>query len=102
MPLPLIAIIIAAAVALAVFALAILYWDEIVGWFQSRNDIKDQDANNIAFTIKEKMATGEYNVVQGIFNKRTEEVVEGRKIRAEKLDKQTAAAHNGQDLVIYE
>jgi len=96
------AIILIAAASLAVATLIIVYWDEIIDWFRSRNDIKTRDEDNIAFTLKEKMATGQYNVVQGIFNTRTEKVVEGRNIHAKELDEQMTAAHRQQELVIYE
>ncbi len=103
MPLPLLAILLTACAtaALAVVVFVVLKWDEIIDWFTSRNAIKAKDADNIAFTLKERLASGKYKVVQGIFNKRSEEVVDGRQIKAETLDRKTAAAHEGEDVVVY-
>jgi len=102
MAVPLIPIIIAAAAALVVVVVAIVYWDDIVDWFQSRNDIKEKDKENIAFTIKERMKSGDYKVVQGIFNKRSEDIVEGRAMQTEKLDDELEKVHEKNELVIYE
>jgi hypothetical protein len=41
------------------------------------NDIKAADKDNIAFTIKQRLENGDYKVVQGIFNKRTEDLMDG-------------------------
>jgi hypothetical protein len=103
MPLPLLAILLAACAtaALAVVVFIVLKWDEIIDWFTSRNAIKTKDADNIAFTLKERLASGKYKVVQGIFNKRTDVLVEGRNIEAETLDRKAAAAHKGEDVVVY-
>ncbi len=98
----LMAIIIAAVAGLALAVVAIVYWDDIVNWFQSRNNLKVADRDTIAFTIKEKLASGEFTVVQGIFNQRTEKILDGRKMRTKALDSQFDRAHKDQDLVIYE
>ena len=102
MPLPLIPIIIAAAAALAVVVVTIVYWDDIVKWFRSRNNIKEADRANVAFTIKERLATGEFKLVQGIFNTRTERVVDGHVMQAKQLEARLEREHQGGDLVIYE
>jgi len=102
MAVPLIPIIIAAAAALVVVVVAIVFWDDIVNWFQSRNDIKEQDKANIAFTIKERMKSGDYKVVQGIFNTKSEEIIEGRAMQTESLDEELEKVHERNELVIYE
>ncbi len=104
MPLPLLPIILAAVAALGVAAviLTVIYWNDIVEWFRSRNDIKEADKNNIAFTIKENLRSGNYKVVQGIFNKETEELKDVRIMESESLDDQLMKHHEGQELVIYE
>ena len=102
MPLPLLPIIIAAIIGLTVVILAIIYYDEIIRWFQSRNDIKEADKDNIAFTIKKRLETGDYKVVQGIFNKRTEDLVDGHAMQSETLDEELEQVHSGHELVIYQ
>ena len=102
MPLPLIAVILAVAGTLAVVVVAILYYEEIIKWFRSRNDIKEADKANIAFTIKQRLNSGDYKIVQGIFNKRNETILDGHVIQAKELDKDLADAHEGKELVLYE
>jgi hypothetical protein len=100
---PITLLILAATAILAVTAVvAIVYWDDIVGWFKDRNSIKEADKANIAFTIRDKINNNEFTLVQGIFNKRTEKVVEGRKMKTKSLDSKMDQVHKDNDLVIYE
>ncbi|HYO71811.1 MAG TPA: hypothetical protein VEU33_37615 [Archangium sp.] len=98
----LIGLILAAAAALAVVILAIVYFDDIVKWFRSRNDIKTADKDNIAFTIKQKMSSGNYRVVQGIFNKETDQLVDGQVMQTNKVDDKLNEVHGNEELVIYD
>ena len=102
MPIPLIPIIIAAAASIAVMVVVIVTWAEIIDWFQSRNDIKEKDKENIAFTIKERLKSGDFKIVQGIFNKRTDDIVDGRAMQTKELDKELAKHHERNELVIYD
>lgn len=102
MPVPLIVIILGLVAVLAVAVVLVLKWDEIVHWFQHRNDIKDADRSNIAFTLQQKLDSGEYKTVQGIFNKRTSTVVEGRAVQSKEVDGELAAVHAANELVVYE
>ena len=102
MPVPIIVTILAAVALLAVVVVAIIYYDDIIEWFRTRNDIKEADKDNIAFTIREKIETGDYKVVQGIFNKRTNDLVEGHAMKTKKLDSEFEQIHADNELVIYE
>ena len=105
MVLPLIVILLGAAAALtAVVVLVILYWNQIVDWFREREALKAQDKDNIAFTLQQKLSSGAYETVQGIFNTRINMPVEGeiRKIRSEDIDDQVKATHRRQELALYE
>ena len=64
--------------------------------------IKNANKDNIAFTIQEKMKNKQYKTVQGIFNKRTNEVVDAQEIRSDKVDAQMENNHRGNELVVYE
>ena len=86
----------------AVITLIVLYWDTIVDWFQSRTKLKQSDKDIIAFTIKQELEKGKVPVVQGMFNKRTNEVLDGQKYEAEELDEELEKHHRGEPLVIYE
>ena len=91
---------IAALLTAAFFAC--IYWNDIVNWFRERSRIKASDRQNIAFTLKKKMSDGDFTVVQGIFNDRTEQIVEGRKMVSSKIDPELESAHGGRELAIYQ
>jgi hypothetical protein len=60
------------------------------------------DRDNIAFTIREKLSNGDYALYQGIFNKRTETLIDGQKLVGGELDSQLAQMHRDQAMVVYQ
>ncbi len=104
MPIPLILLILGAiaAITITVVVVAILYWNDIKNWFQSRNYLKQSDKDNIAFTIQEKLSSGNYKTVQGIFNQRTNDIKDGRVIESKDIDSGVRNAHRNDQVVIYE
>jgi hypothetical protein len=97
------AIIIAGAIAgLAVVVVAIINFRRIVAWFRSRQNLKQSDKDNIAFTIKTTLENGNYQVVKGIFNTEDEELLDGEKEQSEEIDEETERMHAGKEVVIYE
>jgi len=100
--LPLIGIILAAAAGLAVLVIALLGWDTIINWFRGHEELKESDKDNIAFTIQDHLANGNYTTVEGIFNKRTDEVLDGVKYESKDIDEKVAEVHRKEPLVIYE
>lgn len=102
MPLPLFFLVAAAAATLAVVVLAILHYDKVIAWFTSRNAIKEADKDNLAVTIKTKLDNGNYKVVQGIFNTRSEKFVDGQVIHAQKIDQRLDDLHGDEELVVYD
>ena len=79
-----------------------LTWNFIVNWFRNQTQLKNSDKDNIAFTIQEKMRNQQYKTVQGIFNKRTNEVVDAQELSSDKVDEQIKELHRDNELVIYE
>jgi hypothetical protein len=104
MAFPLIPVIIAACGALAgaIIVVVILKWKVIVDWFRGKRKLKESDKANIAFTIKNALETDNVNVVQGIFNTDSGEVLDGEKYKAKKLGEELEQAHQDKDLVIYQ
>lgn len=100
MALPIIAMIFAAITTAVVVYVALYKYDDIISWLRSRSRIKQKDAENIAFSIKENIRNGNVKVVHGIFNTRTEELVEHKVVEAEKIDSELDRHKNG-ELVIY-
>ncbi|MEM9925521.1 MAG: hypothetical protein AAF915_17515 [Cyanobacteria bacterium P01_D01_bin.50] len=93
---------IVALVSIVVETIIRLSLEFIINWFQDREKLKNSDKDNIAFTIQEKVKNKEYKTVQGIFNKRTNEVVEAQEIHSNQLDRQIQELHRDNELVIYE
>jgi hypothetical protein len=100
--LPLFAVIAAAVVGLVAIVVPLLIWKDIVDWFRGKRKIKEADKANIAFSLKNSLENGNYEVVQGIFNPNSEELLDGQKFQAENLDEQLVAAHKDKELVLYE
>lgn len=98
----LIGLILAAAVGLGILSLIILTFLEVTSWFFGRNDLYYTDADHIAFTLQQKLGSGQYETVQGIFNKRTNKMADGRKVRSDDYDEQLKEKHRKTELVLWE
>jgi hypothetical protein len=96
-----ITLIVAAAMMAGVVVIAYLTYNFIVNWFRNRSAIQEQDKDNIAFTIKENLQSGNYKVVQGIFNRRTEELVDSQVIETKELDNKMSEIHSENKIVLY-
>ena len=86
----------------ATVTLVRITFKRIVNWFQERRSLKQQDKNNIAFTIKTEMEAGNYVDCQGIFNTDSEVILDGQKLKSKEMDQELINAHQSQPLVIYE
>ncbi len=96
-------IILACKVIAVIIALLIITYQSIIDWFQEQEieELVQSDMDYIPFTFMEHFETGNYSLVQGVFNKRTEKVVEGRKLQSKHVDNQVAALHRDKVLAIY-
>jgi hypothetical protein len=75
-----------------------------VEWLtESFNSLKTGDVDEIGFTVKNALENGQVEVIQGVFNKRTEEVVNDKvvKIKTDELDPQLEMAHRDNAVVLY-
>lgn len=66
--------------------IGVVCWDDIVNWFKNNIQNIDDNKNIIAFTLNEGIKDGKYNIVQGLFNKETNKILEGRRIIAKDVD----------------
>lgn len=82
--------------------LVVLHWDDIQRWFASRSQLVESDRDMIAFALKERLKSGKYSVVPGIFNRRNNSVVDGRKVQTSKLDPNLSKKFGDEDLAIFE
>lgn len=90
-----------AVVAAAAVVVAVLCADEIVNWFQERLSSRTVSSDHVGVTVMKHLDNGHYQVVQGIFNTTTEEVVERRVIEAEQIDADLRNAHDENGVAIW-
>ena len=93
MVLPLVAAFIGGLV-IGSLIVAFLTLEELMDWFEQNFNLLRKNKNNIAFTIRDTLENGNYQVVQGIFNNRTSEIVEERTIEAEEIDEELEKIHD--------
>lgn len=97
------AILAAAALIFAAIDLiyvVIILFDRIATWFRARESLRNADKDNIAFSIKQKLESGEYKVVYGIFNKRQDELCDVDAVVGKKVDAEIEK-HKADTLMIY-
>jgi hypothetical protein len=81
--------------------IAQLTWNYLVQWFQKyRNSIVNKE--QVAFTLQEKLASGKYKTVQGIFNPASQQVTDARNIESDQIDAKVRDAHLNEPLVIWQ
>lgn len=79
---------------------AVLHYDEIVDWFRPR--LEDEiDEAHVGITILKHLDSGNYQLVQGIFDTQSEEVVEHRTLEAEEVDQQLVSAHDANGVCVW-
>jgi len=88
-------------VALAVIYIAYLTITEIMNWFHSNQQLSKRDKRIIGVTIKESMQSGQYVIVQGVFDSRTKKILEGRRISSHDLDRELKRRHRFRKRVTY-
>lgn len=81
--------------------IAELTWNFLVQWFQKyRNTIINKE--QLAFTLQEKLGSGQYKTVQGIFNPASQQVTDARNIESNQIDARVRDAHRNEPLVTWE
>ena len=92
--------ILALVATIVIVELAIL----TVEWLtETFNSMRTGDVDEIGFTVKNALENGQVEVISGVFNKRTEEVVNDKLVKAktDQLDPQIAYAHRDNTVVLY-
>lgn len=92
---------IAITAALYYVYIAYLIWSILVQWFQEFAYLVNR-GNHVAFTLEERLNSGQYKTVQGIFNTNSNDVTKIRGIKSDSLDSQIREAHRGSELVIWQ
>jgi uncharacterized membrane protein YqiK len=81
--------------------IVLLIFSMLLEWFQQYKYLANRN-NNVAVTVKTKLASGDHGLVQGIFDTNTEQFVEGRVIQYDTLDSKTKDAHRFKELVVWQ
>jgi hypothetical protein len=90
---------------LLIAKVARILWSEIKGWFKERITQIRSDINNLAFSIKDILESGEHQVIEGIYNKKTGALMNaqaGKDWRAPDIDEETAMKHRDHKMVIFD
>jgi uncharacterized membrane protein YhiD involved in acid resistance len=80
---------------------SVLTWERIKMWFQARDKIRRADADNVAFSLVEKLKENKFKTVYGIFNQRTETILGAETVTSDSLDETLRMHHESEPLVVY-
>jgi hypothetical protein len=87
----------------AALAVTVLNITQIIDWFQARRtNIPAVDKAKIYFTLMDRLAAHDYKVVQGVFDRRTQQLGDARAINAKGIDAQLRGYHRHDELVTYQ
>jgi len=75
---------------------------DVIAWFKDRESFLKADKDNIAFTLLSGRKDNNYDIIIGIFNKKTSQIIDAEKVTTKVLDVRLAEAHQNHDLVVYE
>lgn len=90
--------ILAVTAVIVIVELAIL----TVEWLmESFNSMKTGDKDEIGFTVKKALESGNYEVVQGVFNTNTDTIIDIKKIKTGQLDATVEGFHSHHEVAIY-
>jgi hypothetical protein len=87
-------------IAAAIYVVYLVF-SEIADWFQSNRKLAANDRREIGFTLQKQLANGDYNTVQGVFNKSTKSLGKVRAINSARIDDRLAGYHKNKKLVVY-
>jgi hypothetical protein len=103
------------AVVVTVVALTAITLAGLAAWFQEREQVLDKNKNALAFTLSTMINNKQYveipglfgtkagssRLIQGIYDKQQNKILDMRAITADRVDSQIAQAHAQESLAIY-
>ena len=90
-----------AGAILVSIVVAVLSIDSIIDWFREQLGHR-HSSNRLAVTVLQSLKKGDYQVVQGIFNSKTQQYESQRVVEAGQIDQRFVAAHNEQGIAVWE
>lgn len=80
--------------------IAYLTLTEVLDWFRSRMYLM-RSPDVVATTIVDLLDSGDYETVQGVFNTRTQQWVESRTVKSDRISSDLAYVHRTDRVVIH-
>lgn len=78
-----------------------LTFGEVVNWFIQREHLVEDGMENIAFTVLETGHHSKYATFQGIYSQKRKQILEGRVIESEAIDRRLAEIHKEHPVAVY-
>ena len=79
----------------------LLRWQDLMNWFKNWLSLHPaEDENSVGFTIQETVKDVKYALVQGVFNKSTNQIEDARRIQADEVDAKVKDQCFGKEKVI--
>lgn len=80
------------------------FFINIVSWFKDSDRIRilEENKNTLALTLKEKLDSNEYKVINCLFNKNDNKIIDAQVITTDKLDKNTKEQFGTKEMIILE
>lgn len=89
-----------------IYRKVVSFFTDIYGYFKEKSRLKklQEDKENLAISIKQKLDSGDYNVVNCIFNKKTGQLTDyenaAEHISAEALDSDAQSKFGNKDMLL--
>lgn len=90
-----------AIITSAIISIVVATIDYIYDWFDQYLRTRTMSAHEVGFTVETALKSGKVKIVQGIFDTRTNKVLDGRVIEAQRQDAKLSELHTESPVVIY-
>jgi hypothetical protein len=85
---------------ICIAVIGVFAWEHMKSWFESRRALYESDRDNIAFSFQEKFRNNTFRTVLGIYNTRTNELVDAQAFASKSVDEKVRELHAQDKLVI--
>ncbi len=78
------------------------FFKNIISWFKDESRLKKikEDRNLVAVSIKDKLSNGDYSVVNCLYDKDENEIIDSQVIEAGQLDDETINRFGSKEMII--
>jgi hypothetical protein len=89
------------AIVAGIVVAKIISYKDIINWFKKRKSLLNSDCYNLAVTIRKELENGNYEVVGGVFNCKTETFKDQFVKTGKQLDSELASLHSNREVVYH-